>query len=200
MTKTLTKVVAGLGIATGLSVAALPFATHAVDVTTSVSIAASNNAGTCTVTSAVPGTPSKCTGGGNSANGYTITIADKDGTKFRLSSTDAAGGTTGGLAPISASATTVSGTNVYGLRFSAAGSSSNAYTGAYTGSFVTNGEMTGSSGAGAKYVPVKATSIGTIMSASPGLVDVTTEIAESHNLTIANGNYRNTITIVYAAK
>lgn len=195
------KVVAGLGIATGLSVAALPLATHAVDVITSVTIAANNNAGSCSTGTATTSTPAVCSGGGNNATGYTITIADKSGTNFSLSTAGAGAGgavSSSNINPIASAAATVSGTNVYGVKFSATGGTGGGYAGTYTGTLVTAANVN-SSGAGVNFVPVAA-SIGTILTASPGVVNITTTLGESHNLAIANGTYTNTLSIVYATK
>lgn len=193
MAKTLTKVVAGLGIVAGLGVAIAPLATYAAqDVLISVTVNEEDNTGDCTGAS--------CTGGGNNGLGYTITIEDGDGVKFNLSnntldagSNDNEGATSGGFAPIGAATTALPTTwtgNVYGLKFSAGASST--YTGNYTGTLAETNAIS------EKYFPVAA-EVGTLITATPGEVEVSVATGEHHDSTIANGVYTNTISIAFAA-
>jgi hypothetical protein len=136
--------------------------------------------------------------GGNNGLGYTWTIVDKDGTKLNMTTAvDSNGGTTGGLAPIAAPAASVTGTNVYGVKFGVASAASSGYTGLLTGSSANGLSLTtnvSSTPLSSNYLPVQATTA-SIKTNGAGLINIGTTLGESHDSTLSAGTYTNTLTI-----
>ena len=192
MKRTMAKVMAGLGVVAGLGVAVLPLSAYAADdILISVQISPSDETGTCSDTT--------CEGGGNNPTGYTVTITDKDGVKFNLdNNTNNAGAndnagsssTTGTIVTIAAATATVSGTNVYGVKFipNTTNISSGAYAGSYTYGTIVSGQFN----------PIAAT-VGTISTAGPGSFAVDHATGYSVDNSLPAGTYTNTLSIVFAA-
>ena len=174
MTK-ISKLILGAGALGVMGIAALPFTSYAVDSQIIVEVTQQDTPGGCV--------GDECSGGGNDPDGYTLTITDRDSAKFNLSSTDEDGATSGGFAPIATAASTVSGSNVYGVKFSANGGSEG-FQGTFTGTLAAHDNT--------NYVPIQAT-VGTYISDGPGTFSVTHVTGESHDSSLLPGTYRNTI-------
>jgi|GEM_PF-5318171 len=214
MTK-ISKILTGAAALGVLGVAALPLASFAGDVILSVQVMADNDPGTCI--------DADCTGGGNNGNGYTVTIADKDGSKFNLanktlgtSDNPITANDDGTASPLPADATKSIPTIVaktatipvgggYGVKYQLA-------PGTYTGSYVistgisstsdgTTAQALGAANSGAVYGVVSA-SIGTIATGAPGVFTVSINGASGwvdYAPTTEPGTYTNTISVTFTA-
>lgn len=202
MTK-ISKLILGAGALGVMGIAALPIASHAAagDVLLQLTVSASST-GDCAEASITSGSGSTaCEGtGGNNGLGYTWTIVDKDGSKFNMALGDATGGAagSGGLAPISGSAATVTGTNVYGVKFGVTTATNSGYTGNLNGS-VADG-LSGSTNVSTDplsslYLPVKTAPVASIKTNGAGMINITTTLGVSTDSTLAAGVYENTLKI-----